>query len=76
MPPEFLKLPDSARDPACGDPAMTYRYDIVCEFGSAILQGRECEPSFAQGAAAQVVADAVLQSSAGAGWVELPRAKM
>ena len=76
VPPAFLKLADSPRDPSLGDPAMTYRYDIVCEFASAILEGRDCEPSFAHGAAAQAIADAVLQSSSGGGWIELPKAKL
>ena len=41
---------------------MTYRYDLVCEFCSAITQGRPAVPGFEEGADAQAVADATIQS--------------
>jgi predicted dehydrogenase len=42
------------------------------EFISAIVEGRQAEPSFYDGLRAQLVADAVLTSHATARWVELP----
>jgi predicted dehydrogenase len=72
VPPEYLKPADSPRDPAGGQPATVFRYDLAWEFVSAIVEGREAVPSFADGYNAQVVADAVLDSHARRAWVDLP----
>ena len=69
VPEEFLKHPDSPRDPHAGTPSTVFRYDLVTEFASAIEQGRPAVPDFRHGVRAQQIADAVLSSSAGAGWV-------
>lgn len=77
VPAEFLKHVDSARDPAAGDPAMAYRYDLVCELVSAIVQGRDAVPGFGVGADAQAVADAAIESGSSGRWIELkPSAKL
>jgi predicted dehydrogenase len=72
VPTEFLKPKGSPRDPSQGQPATVFRYDLVWEFVSAIVEGRDAVPSFADGLAAQVVADAVLDSYAERAWVEIP----
>jgi len=72
VPPEFLKLPGSPRDPADGDPVATFRYDQAWEFVSAIREGRECVPSFADGVRAQVVADAIIRAAEQREWVKVP----
>ncbi len=72
VPEEFLKPADSPRDPRQGEPATVFRYDLVWEFVSAIVEQREAVPSFYDGLRAQVVADAVLESHASRKWVELP----
>src|SRR5688572_982892 len=46
VPAEFLKPADSPRDPSKGEPATIFRYDLVWEFVSAIVEGREAVPSF------------------------------
>ncbi|QDT17857.1 Gfo/Idh/MocA family protein [Alienimonas californiensis] len=69
VPEEFLKHPDSPRDPHAGKPSTVFRYDLVTEFVSAIVQGRPALPDFHHGVRAQQIADAVLASSDGAGWV-------
>ena len=71
MPREFLKPAGSPRDPAEGEPATVFRYDLVWEFVSAIVEGRPAMPSFYDGLKAQNVADAVLQSYAERRWLEL-----
>lgn len=72
VPAEFMKSPDSPRDPAEGHPATVFRYDLVWEFVSAIVAGRDATPSFYDGLRAQVVADAVLASHADRRWIEIP----
>ena len=72
VPPEFLKPADSPRDPAQGQPATVFRYDLTWEFISAILESRPAVPSFADGLNAQIVADAVLDSNARQSWVKIP----
>ncbi|HEX8201143.1 MAG TPA: Gfo/Idh/MocA family oxidoreductase [Isosphaeraceae bacterium] len=74
VPGAFLTPPGSPRDPAQGEPATVFRYDLVWEFVSAIVQRRDAVPSFLDGLNAQVVADAVLESHARRTWVELPPA--
>lgn len=72
VPPEFLAPPGSPRDPAEGEPARVFRYDLVWEFVSAIVERREANPSFYDGLRAQVVADAVLKSHTERTWVDIP----
>lgn len=71
VPDEFLKPADSPRDPNQGKPSTVFRYDLVWEFVSAIVEGRDAVPGFDDGASAQAVADAVLQSSADRKWVDV-----
>ena len=74
VPPEFLKPAGSPRDPSQGEPATVFRYDLVWEFVSAIVENREAVPSFLDGLNAQIVADAVLESHAKRTWVDTPLA--
>jgi predicted dehydrogenase len=69
VPAEFLKPEGSPRDPAQGKPATVFRYDLMWEFVSAIVEGRQARPSFYDGWAAQVVADAVLESYRDRRWL-------
>lgn len=72
VPAEFLKPAGSPRDPNQGKPATVFRYDLVWEFVSAIVERRQAIPSFYDGLNAQVVADSVLQSYRDRRWIELP----
>jgi predicted dehydrogenase len=72
VPAEFLKPAASPRDPAQGVPATVFRYDLIWEFVSAIIERRQAHPSFYDGLKAQLVADAVLQSHAERRWIYLP----
>jgi predicted dehydrogenase len=72
VPKEFLKPTDSPRDPTVGEPATVFRYDLMWEFVSAIVERRPAVPSFADGLNAQVVADAVIESFDSRTWVEIP----
>lgn len=72
VPEEFLKPSASPRDPHEGEPATVFRYDLMWEFVTAITEGRGATPSFYDGLRAQIVADAVLRSSAERCWVEIP----
>lgn len=72
VPPEFLKPAGSPRDPRQGVPATVFRYDLMYEFVSAIVEGRAAEPSFYDGLRAQLVADAVLESHQRRTWIEIP----
>jgi predicted dehydrogenase len=71
VPAEFLKPADSPRDPKDGKPSTVFRYDLVWEFVSAIVEGRDAVPGFDHGASAQAVADAVLQSNETRQWVNV-----
>ena len=71
IPKEFWKVPNSPRDPAQGDPLVTFRYDQAWEFIEAIRQQRPCSPDFRDGAAAQKVMDAAVHSAEIKQWVEL-----
>ena len=62
VPAQFLVAEGSPRDPSHGEPATVFRYDLVWEFVSAIIEGRDAVPSFYDGLQAQRVADAVLDS--------------
>ena len=71
VPQEFLKPADSPRNPAEGKPATVFRYDLVWEFVSAIVEGRGAVPDFHDGLKAQLVADAVIESYRERKWVEI-----
>jgi len=71
VPREFLTWPGSNRDPFSGDPLMGFRCDQDVEFLQAILEGRPCTPSFAEGVAVQAVIDAALASADGRTWVDV-----
>lgn len=71
VPAEFLKPLGSPRDPSVGNPATVFRYDLVWEFISAIVEQRQAVPSFYDGLTAQMVADATLQSHAERRWIDL-----
>jgi len=71
VPEAFLKPAGSPRDPAAGEPATVFRYDLVWEFVSAIVEGRAAVPSFYDGLQAQIVAAAVLQSEQAGEWISI-----
>ena len=72
VPEEFLKLDGSPRDPHAGKPSTVFRYDLMWEFVSAIVEGRAAQPGFDHGARAQQIADAVLESNRTRKWVDVP----
>jgi predicted dehydrogenase len=72
VPAEFLKPECSPRDPSHGAPATVFRYDLMWEFISAIVEARPAVPSFYDGLNAQRVADAVLQSHERRSWIDTP----
>ena len=72
VPSEFLVWPGSPRDPKEGVPSTVFRYDLVYELTSAIVEGRDAVPGFDLGARAQCVADAVIRSFEQRTWVDLP----
>jgi len=72
VPAEFMKPNDSPRDPSQGEPATVFRYDLVWEFVSAIVEGRNAKPSFYDGLQAQVIADSVLTSHHERRWIDIP----
>ena len=72
VPREFLISPGSPRDPSKGDPLATFRYDQGFGFIDAIRSARPCRPSFREGAMAQAVMDAAIQSTEGRTWVDVP----
>ncbi len=71
VPVEFLSPAESPRDPSEGEPATVFRYDLVWEFVSAIVEERPAVPSFEDGRRAQLVADSVLQSHESGSWIDL-----
>ncbi len=71
VPAEFLVAAGSPRDPSVGVPSDVFRHDLVWEFVSAIVEQREAVPSFREGARAQAVADAVLESDEQGRWVDV-----
>lgn len=71
VPAEFLAPAGSPRDPSRGKPGTVFRYDLVWEFVSAIVEGRDAVPGFDDGASAQAVADAVLKSYDERRWIDL-----
>jgi predicted dehydrogenase len=73
VPREFLTWPSSPRDPAVGDPLVTFRYDQAIEFIAAIRENRPARPDFWDGVGVQAVMDAALKSAAERTWVDVPR---
>ena len=71
VPEEFLVIPGSPRKPHEGVPSTVFRYDLVYELVSAIVEDRPAVPGFDHGALAQAVADAVLVSNEKRTWVDL-----
>jgi predicted dehydrogenase len=71
VPPEFLVAKGSPRKPLEGIPSTVFRYDLVWEFVSAIVEGRDAVPGFDAGASAQLVADTVLQSFEKQAWLRV-----
>jgi predicted dehydrogenase len=71
IPKDYWRWPGSPRDPTQGDPLVTFRYDQAWEFVDAIRAGRNCRPSFHDGAAVQEVTDAAVTSARTRQWVEL-----
>ena len=61
--------------PRKGAPATVFRYDLMWEFISAIVERRPAVPSFHDGLNAQLVADAVLESHARRTWIDTPMAE-
>jgi predicted dehydrogenase len=72
VPKEFLVVPGSPRDPSQGDPVIAFRYDQDFEFIDAIRNNRPCSPSLLDGARAQAVMDAAVESDAEERWVDVP----
>lgn len=71
VPEEFLVVDGSPRNPHEGVPSTVFRYDLVYEFVSAIVEERDAIPGFDHGANAQAVADAVLTSFDDRTWVDI-----
>ena len=76
VPEEYLKPVGSPRDPSLGAPATVFRYDLMWEFITAIVEGRPAVPDFHDGLNAQIVADAVLDSHQRRMWLETPPAPL
>ena len=76
VPIEYLKPAGSPRDPSQGKPATVFRYDLMWEFVSAIIEGRPAVPSFYDGLNAQIIADAVLESYEKRTWIDTPLAEV
>lgn len=71
VPREFLVYPKTPRKPEDGDPLVTFRYDQTAEFIDAIVNERPCSPSFLDGARAQAVMEAALQSARERRWADV-----
>jgi predicted dehydrogenase len=71
VPAQFLVAPGSPRDPTQGVPSTVFRYDLVWEFVSAIVERRDAVPGFDAGASAQLVADKVLESFEQQQWMTI-----
>lgn len=72
VPAEFLTPEGSPRVAGEGEPATVFRYDLMWEFVSAIVESRDAVPSFYDGLQAQIVADSVLQSHQDRSWIDIP----
>jgi predicted dehydrogenase len=71
VPSEFLVPKGSPRKPNDGVPSTVFRYDLVWEFVSAIVETRDAVPGFDAGAKAQLVADTVLESFEQQAWLRI-----
>jgi predicted dehydrogenase len=71
VPTEYLKPATSPRDPSQGKPATVFRYDLMWEFISAIVERRAAVPSFYDGLSAQILADSVLESYRERRWIDV-----
>lgn len=71
VPREFWTWPGSHRDPSVGDPLVAFRYDQAIEFVNAIREQRSCAVTFHDGARAQAVMDAAIESARTRSWVDL-----
>jgi predicted dehydrogenase len=71
VPREFWVYPGAERKADEGDPLVTFRWDQDVEFIQAIVEGRECSPSFTDGVECQAAMDACVVSAAERRWVEL-----
>ncbi|MBL9129282.1 MAG: Gfo/Idh/MocA family oxidoreductase [Verrucomicrobiales bacterium] len=71
VPKDFWVWPGSPRDPGVGDPLVSFRYDQAVEFVNAIREQRPCSVTFRDGALAQSVMDAALESAAAGKWIDL-----
>jgi predicted dehydrogenase len=72
VPPEFLRWPGSPRDPAAGDPLISFRYDQMFEFIDAIQNQRPCVPSLLEGARVQAALDTAVASAREERWLNVP----
>ena len=72
VPNEFLTPKGSPRDPKAGEPGTVFRYDLMWEFVSAIMENRAAVPCFYDGLRAQIVADSVLESQEKRVWIDIP----
>ena len=72
VPADFLRVPNSPRDPLQDDPRWGYRYDQAFQFAESVRLGKSRVPSFLDGARCQAVLDTVLQSARSSHWVEVP----
>ena len=70
-PGDLQHLYEMAKRTGGGVPSTVFRYDLVWEFVSAIVEGRNCVPGFDHGALAQAVADATLESFEKRSWVNV-----
>jgi predicted dehydrogenase len=71
VPEEYLVIEGSPRDPHAGVPSTVFRYDLVYEFVSAIVEERDAIPGFDHGASAQLIADSVLESFDKRTWIDI-----
>jgi predicted dehydrogenase len=71
VPNEFLRPAGSRRSTTEPHPAVAFRYDLLWEFLTAIVEQRDASPSFYDGLRAQSVADAVLKSDREGRWVKI-----
>ena len=71
IPREYWVWPGSPRDPAGGDPLVSFRYDQAWEFVDAIRSRRSCVPDFHDGARVQAVMEAALRSVETRQWIDM-----
>ncbi len=73
VPREFQTWPGSPRDPADGDPLVTFRWDQDVEFITAISEDRPCRPSFREGCQVQAVMDTAAAAAEEGLWLDVPQ---